>query len=346
MKIKSAILTKQNSPLVIEEVIFNNSLTFGQVLVKVHYTSICGSQIDEITGANGQDKYLPHLMGHEGVGTVLEIGPGVKTVNIDDTVVMHAIPSNGLQSETPVYFLGNQRVNAGLVTTFNEYAVVSENRVVSIPKDFDLKLAPLFGCAITTAMGVINNEAKLKSGQSIVIYGCGSTGLHVVQAAKMLTAYPIVAIDVFDERLEASKKFGATHTINIEKCNDSGEKILGIVGSKGANIVINTTKNPQVIEQAYNITADDGKTILIGLPHKGEQISYQLKKDFKKVLVGTLGGSTRPEIEIPRYIRLVSAGLMTLDGIITDEFRLEEINDAIYLSRNGKIGKCVIRMDA
>jgi S-(hydroxymethyl)glutathione dehydrogenase / alcohol dehydrogenase len=342
---KAAILIEQNAPLVIDKVTLPDTLSFGQVLVKVHYTSICGSQIDEITGANGPDKYLPHLMGHEGVGTVLDMGPGVKTVKKDDTVVMHAIPSDGLQSETPVYYRGKQRVNAGWVTTFNECAVVSENRVVSIPKDFDLKLAPLFGCAITTAMGVINNEAKLRSGQSIVVYGCGSTGLNVVQAARMLTAYPIVAVDIIDARLTAAKKFGATHIINVVNCNDSTKKILEIVGDRGANIVINTTKNPRVIEEAYSITADDGKTILIGLPNKGETISYGLQKDFKKVLVGTFGGGTRPEIEIPQYIRLFNAGLMKLDGMITNEFSLDEINVAIDLTSKGEIGKCLIRMN-
>ncbi len=345
MKIKSAILTKQNSPLVIDEVDLHNSLTFGQVLVKVHYSSICGSQIDEIAGANGPDKYLPHLMGHEGVGTVLDIGPGVKTVIKDDIVVMHAIPSDGLQSEPPVYFLGKDRINAGLVTTFNEYAVVSENRLVSISRDIDLKLAPLFGCAITTAMGVINNEAKLRSGQSVVVYGCGSTGLNVVQSAKMVTAYPIVAIDIIDARLEMSKKFGATHTINSNYCSDTRGEILKIVGNKGANIVINTTKYPEVIEQAYSITTDNGKTILIGIPPKGEKISYEFQKDVKKILAGTYGGNTRPEIEIPRYIRLFKAGLMKLDGIITDEFNLDKINDAIDLTSKGETGKCLISMD-
>jgi len=148
----------------VAEVELPKALSFGQVLVKVHYSGICGAQINEIEGAKGPDKFLPHLLGHEGSGTVLDVGVGVKTVRKDDRVVMHWRQSDGLQSETPAYQWEGRKVNAGWVTTFNEYAVVSENRLTAIPKDFDLKLAPLFGCAVTTAMGVVNNDAHVKIG--------------------------------------------------------------------------------------------------------------------------------------------------------------------------------------
>src|SRR3990167_5152917 len=145
-RMKAAILVEQNTPLVVADVILPERLSFGQVLVKVHYSGICGAQINEIEGAKGPDKFLPHLLGHEGSGIVMEIGAGVKTVKKGDHVVMHWRPSDRLQSETPSYSWNGQRVNAGWVTTFNEYAVVSENRLTTIPENFDMKLAPLFGC--------------------------------------------------------------------------------------------------------------------------------------------------------------------------------------------------------
>ena len=146
------------------------------MLVKIHYSGICGAQINEIEAVKGPDKFLPHLLGHEGSATVLEIGPGVKTVKPGDTVVMHWRPSDGIQAETASYQWNGRKVNSGWVTTFNEYSIVSENRLTVIPSDFDLKLAPLFGCAVTTAMGVVNNDAQLKVGQSVVVFGVGVWG--------------------------------------------------------------------------------------------------------------------------------------------------------------------------
>ena len=144
----AGILVKTKAPLIISEIAVPESLEFGQVLVKVLYSGICGSQLNEIDGVKGPDKFLPHLLGHEGSGIVQDMGPGVSTVKRGDHVVMHWRPGNGLQAETPIYKWGEKKVNAGWVTTFNEYAVVSENRITSISKDFDMRLAPLFGCSV------------------------------------------------------------------------------------------------------------------------------------------------------------------------------------------------------
>src|SRR4030095_3311879 len=152
---KAAVLVELNKPLVMGDLDLPGQLSFGQVLVRIHYSGICGAQINEIEGAKGPDKFLPHLLGHEGSATVLDIGPGVKTVAKGDRVVLHWRPSDGLQSDPPAYQWNGQRGNAGWLTTFNDHAVVSENRVTKIPSDFDLRIAPLFGCAVTTAMGVV-----------------------------------------------------------------------------------------------------------------------------------------------------------------------------------------------
>jgi S-(hydroxymethyl)glutathione dehydrogenase/alcohol dehydrogenase len=342
-KMKAAILVEIKKPLVIAEVKLPEKLLYGQVLVKVHYSGICGAQINEIEGAKGPDKYLPHLLGHEGSATVMELGPGVKTVKQGDRVVMHWRESNGIQSETPVYDWKGKKVNAGWVTTFNEYAVVSENRLTVIPEDFDLKLAPLFGCAVTTAMGVINNDANVKIGQSVVVFGVGGVGLNIAQAAGMVSAYPIIGIDLHDSKLEMVKRYGATHCFNSNKIPNLSDEIRKIVGQGGADVVIDTTGNPRVIEMAYELTHPDGKTILVGVPRKGDNISiYSLPLHFKKVLKGSHGGSSVPHVEIPRYIRLYNEGKMKLDGLITHEFRLDEINEAIKIVRSGEAGRVLV----
>ena len=345
-KMKAAILVESNRPLEVAEISLPEELVAGQVLVKISYSGICGAQINEIEAAKGPDKFLPHLLGHEGSGIVLEAGPGVTTVKEGDHVVLHWRPSSGIQSATPTYQWNERNVNAGWVTTFNEYAVISENRLTTIPEDFDMKLAPLFGCAVTTAMGVINNDANVKIGQSVVIFGVGGVGLYIVQSANMVSAYPIIAIDIHDLKLEMAKQFGATHYINSSTTKDLDDEIHKIVGDKGADVVIETTGIARVIEQAYELTHPDGKTILVGVPTKGDNISiYSLPLHFNKVLTGSHGGDAIPDLEIPRFIKLINAGKMTLNGIITHEFSLDEINRAVELVRGGEAGRVMIAMD-
>jgi len=342
---KSAILTALNKPLVVADIAMPKLLSFGQVLVKVHYSGICGAQLNEIEGAKGPDKFLPHLLGHEGSGVVEDIGPGVKTVAKGDHVVLHWRAGSGLQSETPTYDWQGRRVNAGWVTTFNEKAIVSENRVTMIPKDFDMRLAPLFGCAVTTAMGVINNDAQVKIGQSVVVFGVGGVGLNIVQAAALVSANPIVAIDLIEEKLTMAKRWGATHTIHVKKNQDVANQVAAIVGKAGADAVIDTTGSARVIESAYALTHADGRTILVGVPRQGDNISiYTLPLHFKKVLKGSHGGSSEPSADIPRYIALCRSGKMTLEGLITDEFPLDRINAALDKVRAGISGRVIIKM--
>ena len=184
------------------------------MLVKILCSGICGSQLGEIDGVKGPDRFLPHLLGHEGTGIVLECGEGVKTVKPDDKVVLHWRKGAGLESVAPAYSSPIGKINAGWVTTFNEVAIISENRLTAIPREFDADAAALLGCAVTTGFGVINNNALLKIGQSIVVFGAGGIGLNIVQAAAMVAAYPIVAVDLFDNRLELARRLGATHVIN------------------------------------------------------------------------------------------------------------------------------------
>jgi len=339
---KAAILVESKKPLVVADIDLPNELEFGQVLVKVHYSGICGAQINEIDAAKGSDKFLPHLLGHEGSGIVQKTGPGVTTVKNGDHVVLHWRPSSGLQSQTPKYDWNGKTVNAGWVTTFNEQAIISENRLTVIPNNFDMRIAPLFGCAVTTAFGVVNNDAKIKVGQSVVIFGIGGVGLNIAQAANMVSAHPIVGVDLLEHKLEMGKKFGLTNTVGGggDKVNDT---IRNIVGVQGADVVIETTGNSRVIEQAYELTHPDGKTILVGVPKKGDNISiYSLPLHFNKILKGSKGGDAVPDLDIPRFIRLMKVGKMTLDNLITHEFKLDDINEALDVFRSGEAGRIII----
>src|ERR1700680_1361722 len=217
---KAAILAQSREPLIVDEIALPETLGVGQVLVKVLYSTICGAQLNEIAAAKGPDKFLPHLLGHEASAQVVEIGLGVTTVKPGDTVVLHWRPSQGIQCQPPAYRWRNQKLNAGWVTTFNEHAIVSENRMTPIPPDYDWKAAPLLGCAVTTAAGVINNDAKVKIGESVAVFGVGGVGLNVVQFAELAGAHPIVAVDLLDAKLAMAKSRGATHCLNASAVAD------------------------------------------------------------------------------------------------------------------------------
>jgi S-(hydroxymethyl)glutathione dehydrogenase/alcohol dehydrogenase len=343
---RAAILTEQRAPLVIDSIELPQTLECGQVLVRVLYSGICGSQLGEIEGVKGPDKYLPHLLGHEGSGEVLAVGPGVRHVAPGDLVVLHWRKGAGIESAPASYTWRGAKLNAGWVTTFNEHAIVSENRLTRLPKGFDLELAPLLGCAVTTGFGAVVNTARLKIGESIVVLGAGGVGLNVIQAAALSTAHPIVAVDIHDNRLELAKAMGATHLINSRGL-DLLVAIREILGPSGADVVVDNTGSTALIAMAYRLTQPQGRTILVGVPRASEDITiHSLPLHFGKVLKGTHGGDGDPNIDIPRYANLALSGKLQLAPLVTERYGLDEINTAIARMKSGEAaGRCVVRMD-
>src|SRR4051812_40140126 len=254
---KAAILVEQNKPLVIDEIGLPETLEVGQVLVKIRYSGICGSQLGEIDGAKGEDKFLPHLLGHEGAGSVLATGHGVRHVKAGDKVVLHWRKGAGIEAATPKYRWRGANLNAGWVTTFNEYAVVSENRLTPVPADLDDEIGALFGCAVTTGFGVVTNNARLSIGESVVVFGAGGIGLNIVQASTLVTAYPIIAVDLHDAKLELARKLGASHLINSSRANARDEIRRACPG--GVDVFIDNTGNPEVIAMGYELTKPAGR---------------------------------------------------------------------------------------
>ena len=340
---KAAILVESNKPLIVGEVQMPSKLMYGQVLVKIFYSGICGAQINEIEAIKGPDKFLPHLLGHEGSGIVEEIGDGVKTVKKGDHVVLHWRKSEGVQASTPTYVWKGKDVNAGWVTTFNEKAIISENRLTVIPKNFDLRTAALFGCAITSGFGAVNNDAKVKIGQSVLIYGLGGMGLNISYASKLVSAYPIIGIDIHDEKINIGKNFGVTHGINSKTMNikDELKKILGNIGPE---VVFETTGNSKLMEDAFELTPDDGKIVFVGVPNDKISI-YSLPLAFNKILRVSHGGDSIPDKDIPRYIRLLENKKLDFDNLITNEYSLFDINEAIKVFKSGKAGRILIRIN-
>jgi S-(hydroxymethyl)glutathione dehydrogenase / alcohol dehydrogenase len=332
---QAAILVAQNQPLVIDTVELPAELGVGQVLVQVHVSGICGSQLGEIAGVKGPDRFLPHLMGHEGSATVLEVGPGVKHVRPGDLVVLHWRKGAGIQADPSKYTWRGEVLNAGWVTTFNSHAIVSENRCTAIPVDTDLEVAALFGCAITTGFGVVENNAQVRIGESVVVFGAGGIGLNIIQASALVSAWPIIAVDLFDSRLELAKRFGATHTIN-SSIIDAATGIKDALANGPLDVFIDNTGSPAVIELGYQLTHSEGSLVLVGVPRKGADITiHSLPLHFGKVLTGSHGGECEPEKDIPRYLKSLQQKRWNLDGLITARYPLAQINEAIDAMRTG-----------
>jgi S-(hydroxymethyl)glutathione dehydrogenase/alcohol dehydrogenase len=344
MKSRAAILVEQKQPLVIESVEVP-SPKLGQVLVRVLVSGICGSQLGEIDGVKGPDRFLPHLLGHEGCGEVLEVGDGVRHVKPGDRVVLHWRKGAGLESVAPQYGSRIGTVNAGWVTTFNEFAVVSENRVTPIPADVDPVVAALLGCAVTTGFGVVANNARLAIGASIAVFGAGGIGLNIVQGAALAGGHPIIALDRFENRLELARALGATHAIDTTRA-DAAEEIRRIVGSDGVDVAVDNTGNVEVIALASRLTNARGRTVLVGVPPQDSTAAIAtLPLHFEKRLVGSHGGESRPEIDIPRYVRLIRAGRLDLRRLIGQTYALNAVNDAIADMRSGRLaGRALVRL--
>ena len=343
---KAAILVEQRKPLVVETVKLPSQLHFGQVLVEVKVSGICGSQLGEIDGVKGPDKYLPHLLGHEGFGKVLKIGPGVKTVEVNDSVILHWRKGLGIESEPPKYTWKEQILNAGWVTTFNKYAVISENRCTTVAPNLNPEVAALFGCAVTTGFGVIENNAKIKIGESLLVFGAGGIGLNIIQAGSLKAAYPIIAVDLFNSRLKLAKKFGATHCINSSE-KDVDLEIRAILKDQKLDVFVDNTGNSKIIEKGYGLVHSKGRVVLVGVPKHSSLTSLNtLPLHFGKSLIGSHGGESIPQEDIPRYLRMYEIGSINFDNLITSRFALEEINEAIQTMRLGETaGRVMINLN-
>ena len=333
---KAAVLEKLNYPLAIREV-FPTKLLPGQVYVKVLASGLCGAQLHEIRGHRGNEKFLPHLMGHEGWGIVKEVGPGVTTVKEGDKVVMHWRPGSGIESEFPKYHLGEKIISSGKCTTLSEFSIVSENRLTKVPHDTPTVLAAMLGCSLTSAMGIIDNECNLKFGESVAIIGCGGVGLNLIQAAKMKNAYPVYGVDIND------KMFDLTHQIGVDifTCD------LEFIPEK-VDVILDTTGVPEVISKAFDKLAPSGRLIMVGQPAPGTDLNIfnplSMFDGQGKSIRASQGGGTKPNEDIPRYIKLANREMLDFNTLHTDTFALDNINDAFDLLKTGNAGRIIIKI--
>lgn len=333
---KAAVLEKIDSPLAIRDVELTD-LKVGQVLVKILVSGLCGAQLHEIRGHKGNAKFLPHLMGHEGCGIVQEVGPGVTTVKVGDKVVMHWRPGTGIEAPFPSYVLDGKSMSSGKVTTLSEYSIVSENRLTMVPQDTPEDLCAILGCALTTAMGIIDNEVDLKFGESVAVVGCGGVGLNLIQASSLKSACPIYAID--NNTTKRDLCFTAGASLFTNSVNNLDEKV---------DVIIDTTGIPEVISECVSKLSGKGRMILVGQPAPGRGVevmnAVNLFSGMGQSIKATQGGKTNPSEDIPRYVRMHQEGLLDIKQFVTHRFKLDQVNDAFDLLKSGNAGRIIIEI--
>lgn len=345
---KAAVLSRLNEPLDVMSGIYCAAPGRGQVLVKLAYSGVCHSQLMEVRGRRGADAYLPHLLGHEGTGKVIEVGEGVSKVKPDDLVVLGWIKGSGLDGGGVRYRCAcmSQDINAGGVTTFNEYALVSENRVVALPHGVPLDVGVLFGCAVPTGAGIITNDLKPAPGSSVAIFGLGGIGLSALMATMLFECSKVIAVDVSEHKLELARSFGATHTVNAAQADVVAE-IRKLTGGAGVEFAVEASGQASVIEQAFeSVRRGGGVCVFASHPENGKRISidpYELI--CGKQIRGSWGGSSNPDRDIPMFAELYCEGKLPLDKLITKRYPLDAINDALNDLEHHRVGRPLIEID-
>lgn len=343
MKTPAAVLFNTKSPLEIVDLEIPK-LKQGQVLVEVRYSGACGTQLAEIDGLKGEDKWLPHCLGHEGVGEVKEIGPGVSNVNSGDTVVLTWLKGSGQDAGGCSYKLKNQIVNAGAVTTFQKYSVVSENRLFKLDDKNSLKAAVLLGCAAPTGMGVVQNVLKIKEKQSVIIFGSGGIGLHACLAAKNAGATTITVVDPNPERRNVAELFGATDTIDSQtlQSTDSGAENL----HNQFDFAVESSGKREVMENSLSfVKPQGGKVVVVGNAEYGSSINVKTNAfNQGKSLLGTWGGDSIPGRDYAGMHQSLLENSKLIDALISAPYSLNNINKALNDFKYGKIARPLIDM--
>jgi Zn-dependent alcohol dehydrogenase len=336
---QSAVMFEQNEPLKIVDLpmILPGD---GQVLVKLVMAGICGAQKNEIIGVKGKDKFLPHLMGHEGFGIVYSVGAGVSKVKAGDYVVMHWRKGSGCDCFGGKYAWKNYSVGSGPVTTFSEFSIVAENRITPVDYEEDfLKIYPLLGCALSTSYGIVKNDITGDLNQKILIAGAGGIGLSIGFWLKILGYKNICMFDRFSEKRSYCEENGFLFYTE--------ENSIDLFSSRSQNYstCIDTTGSVNVISRCFDSLDKNGALILVGQPKLGSELLLNNPlKFFDGIKISASdGGGFNPDLDIPQMINLIRPHREFALSLVTDIIDLTQINKAIESMEDRGHGRVLIK---
>jgi S-(hydroxymethyl)glutathione dehydrogenase/alcohol dehydrogenase len=258
-------------------------------------------------------------------------------------IAIHWRPGAGIDAGGSVYDWNGTKVNAGPITTFQKYAVISENRLTKVPPDTDFELCCLLADTLTTGFGIINNDAKVQAGESVVIFGVGGIGLGVVLGAKLAGANPIIGVDLHDHKLAKAAEYGLTYQINALREN-AAERVKEILGAL-ADVTIDGTGNSKVIETAYDLAKlRGGRCVLFGvMPHDQRVSIHTLPLHFGRILTGSEGGQSHPERDIPGILQRLADERVNASGFVSDRGSMSDLPEIIERMRRGDVIHAMVR---
>ncbi|MCA1646890.1 MAG: zinc-binding dehydrogenase [Chloroflexi bacterium] len=357
MKTPAAILVEADQPLVVDDVDLPEPGP-TQVLVRQFATGVCHSQLHELHRPNPN---VPLVLGHESTGRVSAVGDQVSHVKEGDHVMVTWVQRNATRATprpTPanVTYRG-QRVQFGAPAftgtfTWSHDTVADQQMVVPLDKAVATDVTSIIGCAVMTGAGAALNAARVRPGNSVAVIGAGGVGLSVVQACANLSAYPIIVVDLADEKLEFARRFGATIGVNA-RTEDPVARVRELMGGEptsGVDFAFDAIGSGQTMEQILQMARarlpgerDGGVAVLVGVPH-GQMPTLPMHMLFGgKVYRGAPGGCSTPDRDFPLLVRWFQTGKLALGEMVTRRYRLEQINEACDALARGEIaGRAIV----
>jgi S-(hydroxymethyl)glutathione dehydrogenase / alcohol dehydrogenase len=368
MDVRAAVAHKAGAPLTIETVKLEGPKT-GEVLVEIKATGICHT--DEFTLSGGDPEGLfPSILGHEGAGIVVDVGPGVTSIQKGDHVIplytpecrqcksclsrktnlctaIRATQGKGLMPDSTSRFsLGKDTIYHYMgCSTFSNFTVLPEIAVAKIREDAPFDKVCYIGCGVTTGIGAVINTAKVEPGANVVVFGLGGIGLNVIQGAHMAGANMIVGVDINPNRKTLAEKFGMTHFVNPKEVQGDLVPYLVDLTNGGADYSFECVGNVQLMRQALECCHRGwGVSVIIGVAGAGQEIStrpFQLVTG--RVWKGTAFGGARGRTDVPKIVDWYMEKKINIDDLITHVLPLERINEGFDLMHAGKSIRAVVR---
>ncbi len=354
---KAAVLNGMDQELVVRDDVTLTDLGPGEVHVKLVSSGVCHSDVSAQNGTIPMP--LPLVLGHEGAGVVLEVGPGVTDVVAGDHVILSFVPacrkcgpcergqsylcaqSGAVSAASHFVVDGTPIPGMTGLGTFAEELITAESCVVKVENDIPLDIVSLIGCGVTTGVGAAINTAGVTPGSSVVVFGCGGVGISAIQGARIAGAAEILAVDMLDSKLEQAKTFGATH---VCKPDDLPQLRTEITGGEGFDFALECIGNPITIRATFDAARRGGTACIVGVGRLTEQVSFSAFELFysDKNLRGSMYGSANVRTFMPKLLRLWKAGKLDLESMITRRIQLEDINDAFTAMQAGQVIRSVI----
>ncbi len=367
MDVKAAIALEAGQPLVVETVQLEGPKA-GEVLIEIKATGVCHTDAYTLSGADPEGLF-PTILGHEGAGVVVEVGPEVRSLKVGDHVIplytpecrccdyclsgktnlcqaIRATQGKGLMPDGTSRFSRNGHMLHHYMgtSTFANYTVLPEIAVAKIREDAPFDKVCLIGCGVTTGIGAVINTAKVEPGANVVVFGLGGIGLNIIQAARMVGADMIVGVDLNPAKKALAEQFGMTHFVNPKEVEGDLVPYLVDLTKGGADYSFECIGNVQVMRQALECCHKGwGVSVIVGVAGAGQEIStrpFQLVTG--RVWKGTAFGGAKGRTDVPKIVDWYMNGKIDIDSLVTHTMPLDHINEAFDLMHAGKSIRSVV----